>query len=165
MADVVIMRGPLYHLVERGERLRTIGEARRVLRPGGVLLAFAITRYAGLIYGLQHGHVFDDDAYGMIEREVRTGRREDPPIWMNTLPIAYFHPPEELAQELREGGLVHEATLAVLGPAWMVPDLDASWADPAQRERILAIARLTEEEPVLGPRLLAVGRKIDDVHE
>lgn len=86
-------------------------------------------------------------------------------MWMNTLPSAYFRRPEELAQELREGGLAHEATLGVLGPAWMVPDVDASWADPAQRERILAIARLTEDEPVLGPRLLALGRKIDDVHQ
>jgi hypothetical protein len=41
----------------------------------------------------------------------------------------------------------------------MVPDLDASWQDEAQREIILEIARLTEAEPVLGPRLMAVARK------
>ena len=49
--------------------------------------------------------------------------------------------------------------MGILGPAWMVPDLDGSWKDTAQREVILDIARLTENEPVLGPRLMAVARK------
>jgi hypothetical protein len=127
--------------------------------PGGVLLAFAITRYAGLIYGLLHGLIFDDGYRYMIETEVRTGRREDPPTGLNTFPSAYFHHPDGLAEELREASLEHEATLRVLGPAWMVPDLDASWADAAQREVILEMARLTERKPMLGPRLMAVGRK------
>jgi ubiquinone/menaquinone biosynthesis C-methylase UbiE len=158
-ADAVIMHGPLYHLSEREERLHAIAEARRVLCPDGVLLAFAITRYAGLIYGLTKGHVFDPAYHAMIRNEVRTGRRENPPPWAFTFPNAYFHHPDELKAEVEDAGLRHEVTLGILGPAWMVPDLDASWADPAQREVILDIARLTEHEPVLGPRLMAVARK------
>ena len=34
-ADAVLLLGPLYHLVEREERLACLREARRVLRPGG----------------------------------------------------------------------------------------------------------------------------------
>ncbi len=158
-ADAVIMHGPLYHLPARVDRLRALAEARRVLRPGGVLLAFAITRYAGLIYGLTQGHVFDPTYHAMIRNEVQTGRRENPPPWAFTFPQAYFHHPDELQAEITESGLRHEATLGILGPAWLVPDLDASWQDPAQREVILDIARLTEHEPALGPRLLAIGRK------
>jgi ubiquinone/menaquinone biosynthesis C-methylase UbiE len=158
-ADAVILHGPLYHLTEREERLRAIEEARRVLLPGGRLLAFAITRYAGLIYGLLQGYVFDADYYGMIEAEVRTGIRANPPKRISTFPRAYFHHPDELAAEMQEGGLEHETTLGVLGPAWMVPDLETSWGDQSRRAVILAIARLTEREPVLGPRLMALGRK------
>jgi hypothetical protein len=44
----------------------------------------------------------------------------------------------------------------------MVPNLDASRQDEAQREAILEIARLTENEPVLGPHLMAVARKPAD---
>ena len=55
--------------------------------------------------------------------------------------------------------MICEGTLGILGPAWMVPDLDKSWQDPAQRQVILDIARLTENEPVLGPRLMAVAHK------
>lgn len=160
-ADAAILHGPLYHLPEREERLRAIAEARRVLKPGGVLLAFAVTRYAGLIYGLLRGYVFDADYLRMIRTEVQTGRRENPPDWLVTFPNAHFHHPDELRAELEEGGLAHEATLGILGPAWMVPDLDASWENDAQRGVILEIARLTEGEPVLGPRLMAVARRIE----
>ncbi|NLS78347.1 MAG: class I SAM-dependent methyltransferase [Chloroflexi bacterium] len=159
IADAVVLHGPLYHLTERADRVRAIAEAARVLRPGGVLLAFAITRYAGLLYGLTKGHVFDPAYYAMIHNEVRTGVRRDPPAWATTFPSAYFHLPAELAGELADGGLAHVATLGILGPAWLVPDLEASWADARQREALLGIARLTEGEPALGPRLLAVGRK------
>jgi ubiquinone/menaquinone biosynthesis C-methylase UbiE len=157
--DAALLHGPLYHLSDRADRLRVLAEAERVLRPGGVLLAFAITRYAGLIYGLRHGHVFDPAYYRMIANEVKTGKREDPPDWAFTFPNAYFHHPDELKVELEESGLIHGRTLGILGPAWMVPNLDESWADESQRETLMGIARLTENEPVLGPRLMAVGRK------
>jgi ubiquinone/menaquinone biosynthesis C-methylase UbiE len=32
--DAALLRGPLYHLVERSDRLRVFGEAVRVVRPG-----------------------------------------------------------------------------------------------------------------------------------
>lgn len=161
-ADVVWLHGPLYHLTDRAERLTVLCEARRILRPGGLLLAFAITRYAGLLYGLTKGLIFDPAYHAMIAHEVRTGRRENPPPGTFTFPNAFFHLPEELRSEIQESGLAYETMLGILGPAWMAPDLDKSWQDPAEREAILDIARLTENEPVLGPRLLAVARKSCD---
>jgi ubiquinone/menaquinone biosynthesis C-methylase UbiE len=51
-ADVVLMLGPLYHLTEAVDRGRALGEARRVLRPGGLLAAAAITRFASTLDGV-----------------------------------------------------------------------------------------------------------------
>jgi SAM-dependent methyltransferase len=45
--DAVLLLGPLYHLGDAGERCQAIGEAARVLRPGGLIFAAAINR---LIY-------------------------------------------------------------------------------------------------------------------
>jgi S-adenosylmethionine-dependent methyltransferase len=45
--DAVLLMGPLYHLLELDERRQAIAEARRVLRPGGILCAAFIARYAG----------------------------------------------------------------------------------------------------------------------
>ena len=43
--DAVLLLGPLYHLLEEGDRRRAIREARRVLRPGELIFAAFITRY------------------------------------------------------------------------------------------------------------------------
>src|SRR5687767_5696858 len=48
-ADVVLLMGPLYHLTERVDRVAALAEARRVVRPGGVVLAVGISRFASLL--------------------------------------------------------------------------------------------------------------------
>jgi len=58
-ADAVLLLGPLYHLVEHADRLRALREARRILKPGGVLLAAAVSRFASLIDGLSRGSFAD----------------------------------------------------------------------------------------------------------
>jgi ubiquinone/menaquinone biosynthesis C-methylase UbiE len=45
-ANAVLLSGPLYHLVERADRLMALREARRILKPHGVLIAAAISRDA-----------------------------------------------------------------------------------------------------------------------
>ena len=47
--DAVLMLGPLYHLLTLAEREQAVREARRVLRPGGVVAAAACNRMAGLV--------------------------------------------------------------------------------------------------------------------
>jgi len=46
--DVALVLGPLYHLLERTDRQRALAEAHRVVRPGGLVAASAIGRYASL---------------------------------------------------------------------------------------------------------------------
>ena len=53
--DAVLLFGPLYHLTEPAGRGLALAEARRVLRPGGRLLAMAVCRYASLLDGLYAG--------------------------------------------------------------------------------------------------------------
>ena len=42
-ADVVLLMGPLYHLTTRSDRIRSLLEAYRVLRSGGVVVCTACT--------------------------------------------------------------------------------------------------------------------------
>ena len=60
-ADAVLLLGPLYHLTERADRLAALREARRVLRPGGVVFAAAISRFASLLDGLARDLLDDPD--------------------------------------------------------------------------------------------------------
>jgi ubiquinone/menaquinone biosynthesis C-methylase UbiE len=42
----VLLMGPLYHLLDEDRRRQAVREARRVLRPDGIIFASIITRYA-----------------------------------------------------------------------------------------------------------------------
>ncbi len=45
-ADSVLLFGPLYHLTDPADRFLALREARRILRPKGVLFATGISRFA-----------------------------------------------------------------------------------------------------------------------
>ncbi len=157
--DVVLLAGPLYHLVQSNDRHRTLCQALRVLRPGGILMAVAITRYAGVIYALTEGLVFQPAYLKMIHHELSTGVRTNPPPGCDTFPEAYFHTPEELRAELDAAGFDPGPCLGILGPVWNVPNLAEAWADPSHREVLMTLARHLENEPALGPKLFCAARK------
>ena len=162
--DAVLLLGPLYHLVERPERLRALAEARRVLKPGGVVAAAAISRFASFLDGLVATGVREPEFVELVRRTLAEGthvnpREDDRPGWFTT---AYFHRPEELAAEVEEAGFELEALLAVEGPGWIAERIDED-ADPAADEVLLDALRRVEAEPALmgaSLHLLAVGRKV-----
>lgn len=157
--DVVLMHGPLYHLTEKDDRKLALSEAWRVLRPGGELLAVAITRYAGVTYAITKGLIYNAEYMRMIRTEIETGRRTNPPDGVSTFPNAIFLLPEEMKHEIEAAGFTCEKVLGIVGPAWLVPEIDSAWNDPIKRGAMLDIARMLENEPILGPRIFAVGRK------
>ena len=53
------MLGRLYHLHEQTDRIRVLGEARRVVRPNGLVAVAAISRFASLFDGLVREYRFD----------------------------------------------------------------------------------------------------------
>jgi ubiquinone/menaquinone biosynthesis C-methylase UbiE len=161
-ADAVLLLGPLYHLPEHTDRLRALAEAQRVCRPGGVILAAAISRFASTLDGLRSGYLDDPAFAAMAASDLQDGRHRNPtgdPAYFTT---AYFHRPEELAVECEAAGLRHEATLAVEGPGWLLPDLDTRLADERRRVLLLAALAVMEAEPTLlgaSAHLLAVARR------
>lgn len=52
--DAVLLLGPLYHLFTEADRRQAVAEARRVLRPGGVVFAAALLRYAPIRWAAKH---------------------------------------------------------------------------------------------------------------
>jgi len=163
-ADVVLLMGPLYHLTECSDRIATLREARRVLRLGGVALAIGISRFASTMDGLSNGLFADPEFERIVERDLRDGQHRNPTNHPNYFTTAYFHLPDELHGEVEAAGLRHEATLAVEGPAWLIPRAFENWDDAAHREHVLAAVQRIEREPSLlgmSAHLLAVARKED----
>ena len=161
--DVALLLGPLYHLVERDERLATLAEARRVLRPGGLLAAAAIGRFGDWLYGL-HAELLDDrDFQEMAIKSTQTGQhRSVEGHWFTT---AYYHRPEELNEECRDAGFDVAQVVAVEGVGPLLPDLDDRLADERRRRQLLDALAFTEsEESMLGvtSHLLALARKAEE---
>jgi SAM-dependent methyltransferase len=147
--DAVLLLGPLYHLTSRSDRSIALAEARRVVRPGGPVVAAAISRFASLFDGLARGFLFEPGFQDIVERDLRDGQHRNPtdhPHWFTT---AYFHHPDELEEELRAAGLRVREVVGVEGLAGWLGHLTDRWLDPAAREVILRSARAVEAEPSL----------------
>ncbi|MCX4829249.1 class I SAM-dependent methyltransferase [Streptomyces sp. NBC_01016] len=161
--DVVLLLGPLYHLTERADRERVLVEALRVVRPGGLVVAAGIQRYAALFDHAAHGRLHLDGREERSGRVLATGRNEG-----REFTFAYFHRAEDLAAEVRDAGVIGTRLYGVEGPGdALLKAAETATGRQVQRESdlftsALAAARMAEEHPellVASSHLLAFGRR------
>lgn len=159
--DAVLLLGPLYHLPQEIDRLRTLQEAHRVVRRDGFVYAAGISRWAPRLQGVLVNRVHEHHPaiLGLLEEMERSG-------WMEPLEPGgfngYAHTPDQLRAELEVSGLAVKQLVAVEGLSFAIHDLDDHLTDESKRSLLLDCLRAVESEPSLlglGPHLLAVGRK------
>ncbi|GAA4553239.1 class I SAM-dependent methyltransferase [Amycolatopsis samaneae] len=154
--DVVLVMGPLYHLVDPADRARALAEARRVLRPGGVLAAAAISRYLSTVETGTTG-ALTENLLPSVETVVATGEYDGHVGFVPT----HWHTADELRAEIRQAGLVDVEIYGVEGPAWPALDVAGAHEFAARAEAALRCARLVERDPLLinaSAHFLAVAR-------
>ena len=160
--DAIMLMGPLYHLTERKCRVAALAEARRVLRPGGLVFAAAICRYASLMAALVLGLLDDPQFEPILRRNLDEGQHRNPGGNALYFTTAYLHLPSQLCDEMKEAGFTIEDLLAVEGPGWLARNFEQVWADELQRKRLLDLTRRVQNEPALlgvSPHVMAVGRR------
>lgn len=154
----MLLLGPLYHLLERADRVRALAEAHRVVRPGGPVVAATINRFAGLHDLLREERYFDPEQRARTDAANSDGRHGAQGLFT----VAYFAQPAEVPGEFTDAGLVPEGQYGLEGLAWLMAGVEDWLDDPVRREVVLAACRRIESEPTLlgaSGHLLTVGRR------
>ena len=162
-ADAVLLLGPLYHLPVRADRVRAWREAARAVRPGGVVVAATISRFASFFDGFVQRFYDDPRFRPIVENALADGLHQNPAGPSGWFTTAYFHRPEEISGEVAEAGLTVARVVAVESPLWMSgPRLDEILAEPGRTALLLELLRRVEDEPSLlgaSGHLLTIARR------
>lgn len=110
--DVVLLMGPLYHLLEEQERLSAVAEAKRVVRPGGLVFATLITRYAAHRWAAANEPTWIVDDPEAAQTLLDTGRLPLRLLRPGGF-IGYFAHPDEVVPLFRRVGLEVREMLGV----------------------------------------------------
>lgn len=155
-ADAVLFFGPLYHLFEQKDRLSSLREAHRVLKPGGLLFAVGISRFASLMDAMHKGTLYN--RLKIIENDFATGEHRKSAGEFST----YLHLPKDLKAELEKSGFENVTLKSIEGPVWEKGVLNNLQQDHAGWERLLDLLEIIEsEESILGAsaHMMAIGRR------
>ena len=128
--DVVLLLGPLYHLLDRRDRNRTWSEASRATVSGGPIIAAAISRFASLFGGLTEREIFKDEFRAIVTRDLATGKHDNVTRNEKCFTTAYFHRPDELKDEAVAADLTVLDILGVEGLAAVLPQLSRRLGEP-----------------------------------
>ncbi|MBN1118845.1 MAG: class I SAM-dependent methyltransferase [Bacteroidales bacterium] len=160
--DLAILHGPLYHLQKKEERIKALAEAKRILKPGGYLLGFAINYTASTFVALTQGVIREEGIFDMCVKELTEGIHEAPANMPGVLPKAYYHKPEELKNEVIESGFEAIDLFAVEGIIWLDKNYFENRANPEAKIKFEAIFKATENDRnllALSPHIMIAARK------
>ncbi|MBT3242313.1 MAG: class I SAM-dependent methyltransferase [Bacteroidetes bacterium] len=159
--DLVISHGPLYHLLEKSDRIDSLREAKRILKPDGIILGFAINYSASTLVGLIQGLIHDHDFYELCKQELSTSIHIAPANMAGMLPSAYYHKPSQLKKEILSAGFNFLELLPVEGIIWLDNKYFETRSDALRKANMMSLLRNTESDTdllALSPHLMIAAK-------
>ena len=115
--DVVLLMGPLYHLLEDSERQQCVSEVRRVLKPGGIVFTTFLPYLTGSVGVVDRFFGHPDQVNAETIREVfRSGRFNN--LSDGGFQEGYYPTSEEIEKLFRAHGFSKQLIRSVRGFGW-----------------------------------------------
>jgi len=68
--NIVLYLGPIYHLFTADEKIQALKEAKRILKPGGLLfISYIMNEFGVLLYGIKEGQILDSISQGKLDQD------------------------------------------------------------------------------------------------
>ncbi len=117
--DLTLLLGPMYHLKSEEDRLAALGEAKRVTKADGrILAAYLMNEYAVITYAFKERHIMEALRQGMLEEDFHCTEQANPLYSLVRL--------SDIDRLNGRAGLKRERIVAADGPAnYMRPFLNA----------------------------------------
>lgn len=160
--DIVLLLGPLYHLTEHTQRLAALREAKRILKPGGILIAAVISRYASLFDGFRRDLIKDDQFEKILREDLKSGIHRNPTGNLEYFTTAFFHTPAQIRAEVVESGLLLQKLVAIEGAGWLIDNVSVKMTDQRYWNKVQTILQMTEDNDdlvALSPHIMVIASK------
>jgi ubiquinone/menaquinone biosynthesis C-methylase UbiE len=155
--DSALLLGPLYHLHKVEERQDALQQARRLLKPDGLVFASVITRFASFRDATIHGYSYVQDNPAYSEKLLTTGIHDSGEGFTD----AYFAHPDEVIPLGESAGFT---TLRLMGCEGILAGHEEYVNSLTGAAHVLWLDlnyRMAQEPSLLGAsdHLLYIGRK------
>ena len=144
--DIVLLMGPMYHILDKAKRNLALREAKRVLKKDGIMFIAAISKYASMFDGFFENIVDDNNFYKIVIEDIDTGKHINTTSNHQYFTDSYFHHPEELKKEVVEAELHIVDFLAVEGLGNYIPNVESKLTNENYKEKLFNVLRKTEKE-------------------
>lgn len=117
--DLTLLFGPMYHLLEEEQQMAALREAKRVTKPGGILMvAYVMNEFSVITYAFKEKHILEALQEGMLDESFHCTAKANPLYHMVRL--------EDIGRLNRKAGLERLQIIAADGAAnYIRPFLNA----------------------------------------
>lgn len=155
--DVILLMGPLYHLISEADRKKSVEDALKHLKPGGILIASFISVYAPFIDTIKNSIEQFENADEVLcyfdDGENKDGEE---------FTTAYFIKPEEAQKFMSEFNIEQLAFVGMEGLSSVVEQKINELPEEKFKEYIKVLYALSQDVHIFGSceHYLYVGRKL-----
>lgn len=107
--DLTLVFGPMYHLMDKEDKVKALTQAKRVTKPGGyILVAYTMNEYSFIVHAIQENKMEECFKEGLIDDSFHTLTNEDS--------LYDYVRIEDIDLYNKEAGLVREKIISPDGP-------------------------------------------------